>query len=162
MLLLVRFYDLTALTAFAAMVVCVTIEVVARNLIHMPTTWVEESSRLFFLYSIFMGSASAWYRKRHIVINVLPNRMTGRPKQVLTVLVNLTTGIFLLCVWAGTLYVILTNRGAISTALEIDLGWFYLSILAGLTGMIIFHFSQMIEESRRHPREKDLKDGAAS
>ena len=59
---LVRFYDIGALAAFLAMMACVLLEVVTRNIIHIPTPWAEESSRFFCVWTVFLGSASAWFR----------------------------------------------------------------------------------------------------
>ena len=62
MTVLVRFYDIGSLIAFLSMMGCIMIEVFSRNIIHMPTTWAEEASRFFCVWTVFLGSASAWYR----------------------------------------------------------------------------------------------------
>ena len=49
---LVRFFDTGALICFVAMMGCVILEVFTRNVIHIPTTWAEESSRFFFVWSV--------------------------------------------------------------------------------------------------------------
>ena len=128
---------------------CVLLEVVARNIIHVPTTWAEELSRFMCVWTVFLGSASAWARNTHIVINILPRRLKGLPKQMLTVLNQVLSGIFILCVWVGTIFIMLEQYEAKTTALEISISWFYLGLFTGTTGMVLFHLHQMIRTIRR-------------
>ena len=140
---LVRFFDLAALICFCVMMACVLVEVVARNVIKLPTTWVEELSRLLFIWTIFLGSASAWYRGSHIIINVLPRRLSDRPRLILKLVIELGTFIFLACTWGGAIYMMAYNYEATSTALEISISYFYLGLFIGITGIIIFHVRQI-------------------
>ena len=149
---ILRFYDWGALTCFCAMMGCILIEVFSRNVIHVPTTWAEEASRFFCVWSVFLGSASAWYRGAHIVIHVLITRLTGRAKQFFKVLVDLLTAIFIVSVWFGTLYIMKVSYPAKSTALEISISYFYLGLFLGMTGIIIFHFNNMIRDFRQMVR----------
>ena len=141
---LCRVYDTAALICFAAMMACVLLEVVARNIIHYPTTWVEELSRFMCVWTVFLGAASAWYRGSHIVINVLPHRLKGRPQKLLLVFGQSLSGIFLICVWIGSIYIMFIQYEAKTTALEISISWFYLALFVGSGGMIVFHAQQMI------------------
>ena len=141
-----RFYDWGALIAFCAMMGCILIEVFSRNVIKMPTTWAEESSRLFCVWSVFLGSASAWYRGAHIIIHVLVSRLAGRVKLSLKILVDILTTIFLVAVWIGTLLIMQISYPAKTTALEISISYFYLGLFLGMTGIIIFHFNNMIQD----------------
>jgi len=143
---LVRFYDLSSLIAFLAMMGCVLLEVVTRNIIHIPTTWAEESSRFFCVWAVFLGSASAWFRNAHIIINVIPHRLSGRPKLILQLLAQALTGIFVLCVWFGTIYIMIIQYPAKTTALEISISYFYLGLFVGACGIIVFH-ARMIRET---------------
>lgn len=42
---LIKAYDMGALICIGTMMGCVLLEVVARNIVHFPTTWAEELSR---------------------------------------------------------------------------------------------------------------------
>jgi TRAP-type C4-dicarboxylate transport system permease small subunit len=145
---IVRFFDIGALVCFTAMMSFVLLEVFARNVIQFPTTWAEESSRLMLVWTVFLGAASAWYRGKHIVINVLPRRISGRSKHVLQLIIQFLTAIFLLCAWGGNLWIMILNYEATTTALEISIAFFYFGVFLGLTGMIIFLFPQIVETFR--------------
>ena len=143
MTVLVRFYDIGSLIAFLSMMGCIMIEVFSRNIIHMPTTWAEEASRFFCVWTVFLGSASAWYRGSHIVIHVLTSRLTGRAKLFLQFIVEILTAIFLASVWFGGLLIMKINYPVKTTALEISITYFYLGLFLGVTGIIVFHFNAM-------------------
>ena len=146
---LVRFYDLSAMICFCLMMVCILIEVFSRNVIHFPTTWAEESSRLFCVWCVFLGAASAWYRGAHIVIHVLIGRLVGRVRSAFQLAVDILTTIFLVSVWVGTLHIMKISYPSKSTALEISISYFYLGLFIGLTGIVIFHFNAMIGNIRQ-------------
>ena len=147
---LIRVYDTGALICFCAMMGCVLLEVVARNLLHFPTTWAEELSRFMCVWTVFLGAAAAWARNTHIVIDILPRRLKGQSKRMLTMLNQTLSGIFILCVWVGTIIIMIEQHEAKTTALEISISWFYLGLFVGATGMVIFHARQMIRTFRRH------------
>ncbi len=141
---IVSFYDFTALICFSAMFACILIEVVCRNFLFMPTAWAEESSRLFCVWSVFLGSASAWHRGSHIAIDVLSTRISGYSKTTLQVSVSILCFVFLCAVWFGALSIMQTSYPSKTTALEISISYFYLGLFLGLTGMVIFQIDAMI------------------
>lgn len=144
MRILCRVYDIAALICFSVMMGCVLLEVVTRNIIQVPTTWVEELSRFMCVWTVFLGAASAWYRGSHIVINVLPHRLKGLSQKLLLIFGQVLSGIFLVCVWIGSIYIMFIQYEARTTALEISISWFYLALFVGAGGMVVFHAHQMI------------------
>ena len=149
MKILPRFYDIGALICFCLMMACILIEVVSRNLIHVPTTWAEESSRLFCVWCVFLGAASAWYRGAHIVIHVFIDRLPGRARWSIQALVDVLTAVFLVSVWVGTLYIMKISYPSKTTALEVSISYFYLGLFMGLTGIVIFHVNAMVVNIRK-------------
>jgi len=148
---LIKAYDLGALICFCAMMGCVLLEVVARNIVHFPTTWAEELSRFMCVWTVFLGAAAAWARNTHIVINILPRRLKGLPKRMLTLMNQSLSGIFILCVWGGAIAIMIEQYEATTTALEISISWFYLGLGAGASGMLVFHLHLMIRTIRNRP-----------
>lgn len=132
---------------------CVLLEVVTRNIIHVPTTWAEELSRFLCVWTVFLGAASAWARSTHIVINVLPRRLSGAPQKLLVIFGQILSAAFLLSVWIGGIFIMITQHQAKTTALEISISWFYLGLFLGTTGMVVFHVQQMIATIRKPAEE---------
>jgi TRAP-type transport system small permease protein len=145
---LIKVYDMGALICFGAMMGCVLLEVVARNIVHFPTTWAEELSRFMCVWTVFLGAAAAWARNTHIVINILPRRLKGLPKRLLTLFNQTLSGIFILCVWVGAISIMIAQYEAKTTALEISISWFYLGLFVGSSGLLIFHLHLMIRTIR--------------
>jgi TRAP-type C4-dicarboxylate transport system permease small subunit len=105
---------------------------------------------------VFLGAAAAWARNTHIVINILPRRLKGLPKRMLTLMNQTLSGIFILCVWFGSIFIMIAQYQAKTTALEISISWFYLGLFVGSTGMLIFHLYLMIR-SIRYPPDGETK-----
>lgn len=145
---LLRFYDIGALICFCAMMACILTEVVSRNIINFPTAWAGEAARLFCVWCVFLGSASAWFRGTHIVINVLPRRLAGRVKLLLQLAIEIITAIFLVAVWFGTVAIMRISYPAKTTALDISISYFYLGFFIGFTGMILFHINTLRDTIR--------------
>jgi TRAP-type C4-dicarboxylate transport system permease small subunit len=145
---LTRFYETGALISFSLMTGCVLWQVLARNVIHFPTPQVEELSRFLFVWSVFLGAATAWSRNAHIVINILSRRLKGLTKQILQLFNHALSAIFIFCVWLGTIYCMIEQFEATTSALEISISWFYLGLFIGVTGILIFHIHLVIKISR--------------
>jgi TRAP-type transport system small permease protein len=145
---LVKIFDAGALISFGAMMGCVLLEVVARNVIHIPTTWAEELSRFMCVWAVFLGSAAAWHRGAHIVVNVLPRRLKHLPKKLVMILIHLLSAVFLLSVWVGSIQIMISQHANTTSALEISISWFYLAVFIGTTGMLAFHIQQMVQTIR--------------
>ncbi len=143
-----RMYDIGALICFVAMMGCVLLEVVARDMLSISTTWAEELSRFLFVWTVFLGAASAWHRGMHIVIDVLPRRLSRLPKKLLLLCIHALSALFLASVWIGALAIMIEQYPAKTTALEISISWFYLGLFVGTTGMLIFHVDLVLRTIR--------------
>lgn len=151
-----KFYDIGSLICFLAMFFCIGIEVISRNVIHMPTTWAEELSRLFCVWSVFLGSASAWRRGAHITIVALLTRLRGKAEKSLILFVDFVCAAFLAAVWYGTIRLMFESYTTKTTALEMSISVFYLGLLLGLTGMLIFHFERIARDVGIQIGRKDV------
>jgi TRAP-type C4-dicarboxylate transport system permease small subunit len=100
------------------------------------------------VWAVFLGSASAWYRGAHIVVNVLPRRLKNLPKKCLMILIHSLSGLFLLCVWVGSIQIMYSQYPSKTSAMEISISWFYLGLFVGSTGMLIFHIQQVLRTIR--------------
>ena len=143
-----RMYDIGALMCFVAMMGCVLLEVVARDMFSISTTWAEELSRFLFVWAVFLGAASAWHRGVHIVIDVLPRRLSRVPQKGLLLGIHALSALFLACLWIGALAIMIEQYPAKTTALEISISWFYLGLFVGTTGMVVFHIDLILRTIR--------------
>jgi TRAP-type C4-dicarboxylate transport system permease small subunit len=135
---LLKFYDLGPLLTFCAMFMCVGIEVIGRNILMLPTTWAEEMARFFCVWSVFLEAASAWYRGAHISIVVLLTRLPDKPQKWLRATVEAVCALFVLAVLVGTVILMQESYESKTVALEMSISVFYLGLLIGLSGMLLF------------------------
>ena len=160
MKLMIRFFDFGALVFFIGMFLSVMVEVVSRNLIHAPTYWAEEASRFLCVWCVFFGSVSPWFRGSHIVIDVLLRRVSGLPKLILDKVVSILTATVLIVVWIGTLALIKSSFPLTTANLQISVSYYYLALLIGVSGMIVYHIKAMLSRGNERPEhETTIKKG---
>ena len=72
-----------------AMVVVLTIEVVARYVFNSPTIWAYDTAIFMFGYTGLLGGAYALKNKEHINVDLIYARLSPRGKAVLDVITGL-------------------------------------------------------------------------
>lgn len=160
---IVRVYDGLALAVegltvalAAVLVVVVTGGVVARYVLYIGLVWVEEVSRLTFVWVVFLGAYLALRRRAHLSITVLVDRLPARPRQVVRIASTLLVLAFLgVLVWYGTVLVLQTWQfGRVTAMLGISAAWGYLAVpVAGVL---------MLVEVVRQTLEPELPGGASA
>ena len=68
----------------------------------------------------------------------------GRLLLVVTLLIEIVTVVFLLCVFWGTITIMKSSYDMKATALQISMSYFYLGLLIGSFGMLVYLFEGMI------------------
>ncbi len=134
--LLWRVIDLTALTAFAVMLVLVTSQVVFRYVLEVSVPWTEEAARWFYAWQVFLGSALAMRSRIHLQITVLLDRFSGRPRAALDLLSALTGLGFLVGIIWGSLLMIRAVYPVQAGSFPVSTSYLYLSIPVGLIAMV--------------------------
>jgi TRAP-type C4-dicarboxylate transport system permease small subunit len=145
---LARLYDLGALACFLAVTALVSVEVVTRNLFSESIIWAEEASRFFTVWTVFLGSAGAWFRGTHITINMLPRRLYGRTYWGLKLVIEVLNSLFLAALMGGTILLMQVSGAAKTTAMEISINYLYLAVAVGGAGMVVFQVNRFIETFR--------------
>lgn len=113
----------------------VFINVVLRYCFHYSLSWVDEAARYMFIWLIWIGADYTLANRKHLRIDILSSRLTGKSRIALE--------IFVLTLWCGfsaflgiqgvKLVSVVVRTGQLSTAMQISMGWAYLCIpLAGI------------------------------
>lgn len=134
--LLWRVIDVTALTAFAVMLVLVTSQVVFRYVLEVSVPWTEEAARWFYAWQVFLGSALAMRSRIHLQITVLLDRFSGRPRAALDLLSALAGLGFLVGIIWGSLLMIRAVYPVQAGSFPVSTSYLYLSIPVGLIAMV--------------------------
>ena len=90
-----NFLKFIGIFLLVAMVLSIFMQVVSRYVFGRPHMWVEEFATYCFIWTVFIGSAYALIKRRHIVIRTLVDYFPERVKELLEIFVNLGMLIFL-------------------------------------------------------------------
>ncbi|BAU96676.1 C4-dicarboxylate transport system permease small protein [Corynebacterium suranareeae] len=124
-----------ASTILFAVLVCVTVwQVFSRQVLHNPSTWSEELSKLLFVWLSFIGSAFLFGERGHIAVDFLARKLPLKTQRVLQVIVQLLVVLFALLgmIWGGYLAASIAWNQQL-TALPLTIGWVYVVIpIAGI------------------------------
>jgi len=119
-----------------ALVLDVVWQVAARYLVKTPSSFTDELARFLLIWVGLFGSAYALGKKRHLAIDLLPSKLTGKKKKNLLIFINALVILFafsVLVIGGIRLVFITLSLNQISPALGIPLGYIYLSLpLSGL------------------------------
>jgi TRAP-type transport system small permease protein len=144
-----KLIDVTALVAFAVMLVLVTLQVVFRYVIQVSVPWTEEAARWFYAWQIFLGSSLAMRDRLHLQITVLLDRFSGKPRAVLDFLTALTGLGFLTGVIWGSLLMIRAVYPVQAGSFPVSTSYLYLSIPVGLIAMLALAARDVVGSARR-------------
>lgn len=66
----------------------VTFDIITRTIGH-PWLWLQEVTSTFFIYAIFIGTASATRRNDHLYLTALSEAMHGTPRLIIEILIRI-------------------------------------------------------------------------
>lgn len=123
-------------------------QVFTRFVLQNPSSYTEELARYLLVWLGLLGAAYAVGRKMHLAIDLLPQKLTGRKRLLLEIVIQLFVFIFAATVMlsGGVGLVGLTLMlQQVSAALQIKLGYVYLVLpLSG--GLMMFYSGTYIVE----------------
>ncbi len=123
-------------------VVNVLWQVFTRFVLADPSSFTDELARYLLIWIGLLGASYAAGRQMHLAIDLLPARLTGRPRFYLGVLIEACIFLFALSVLVigGIHLVALTlTLGQTSAALHVPLGYVY--FVLPLSGLLMMFFS---------------------
>ena len=83
-----------AITGFSITVMC---DILTRTIGH-PWLWLQEATMTFFVYGIFLGTATATRRNDHLYLAIIAESFTGTPRMVLETISRAVVLIVALCI----------------------------------------------------------------
>jgi TRAP-type C4-dicarboxylate transport system permease small subunit len=113
-----------------ALVLMVTANVFARYVLEVGILWIEEMSRLAFVWMVFLGAYVALCRKGHMAIEIGLQKLPEPAQRPVLIFSRVLVLVFLVVLaWAGAQLVLMTvTLGRQSPILGISAAWGYLSV----------------------------------
>ncbi|WP_118138239.1 TRAP transporter small permease [Oceanicella sp. SM1341] len=115
------------IACLAALFVLLLVNVVARSFSLASFPWFDEVVQGLFAWMVFTGAAALWREKDHFAVDWLPLALTGRPAQMLHILLALLSICFLAAMtWYG--FGLARSARALTPILEMPVSLFYAAI----------------------------------
>ena len=104
------------------------IEVIMRYVFNSSIIFVEELSRILLIWTGFIGAAIALHEKAHVGIDFVQEKLTGLPKRIVLVTINLLMILFCAVIFFASLKVVPRQINQTLPTLRISMFWPYLAI----------------------------------
>ena len=134
--------------AFGALVVTVSAQVFARNVLSMGLGWSLDLAQLLFAWCIFIGAAIAVRRRLHYHVDLFPEGWV-RVQALLGLVAFLASTVVVgVMIASGVIMLEVTGR-RFNQALRISQAWFYAAIPVSAGAAAVFLVEQAVAELRR-------------
>lgn len=127
------------------MVVIISLQVFLRTFFDFSFTWAEEIARYVMLYQIWIGASLAVKEDAHLRITTFRDKYSKKGKMNFEIFIIVLWTVFagFMTIKSGQLVKILFNRGQVSPAMQIPMGYAYASVTIGC-GLMIFRLLQKL------------------
>lgn len=123
------------------MLVSVLWQITTRYFLGISSAVTDELARYLLIWIGTLGAAYVSGKKMHLAIDLLPRKLTGKSKQILNIVINLSIILFALLamVIGGSRLVYVTYiLGQTSAAIQIPLAYVYL--ILPFSGLLIIYY----------------------
>lgn len=131
----------TLVVLMGLMVINVTWQVLSRYVVQNPSSFTDELSRYMLIWLGMLGAAHVAGKDQHLAIDILPKKLTGKPKLKLLILINVLVLLFAMIamVLGGSNLVYITYiLEQKSATLQIPLAYIYAII--PLSGLLVVYY----------------------
>lgn len=147
------------------LVIDVLWQVFSRYVLNDPSSFTEELARFLLMWVGLLGASYAAGKKMHLAVDILPNKLEGKRKSYLTLLILVCTVLFALTVmvFGGIRLVTITLfLGQTAAALQMPLGYVYL--ILPISGLLIAFYAILfiVDEFRLMSGKSALFDNNSS
>ncbi len=147
---IIQFADVLGGLLIAILFLVVLLQVVARVVLHVPTSWTVEFGRVLFVAIVFIGSVVLMYSHGHMVITTLLEKLPPRIKKGVEIFNALLLSLLLFIFCYGAVEKTVTNWDIVIPTLEwMTNGYMYLIVLLGGLGMLVCALIDLVALFRR-------------
>jgi len=135
----------------AAMVLCVTWQIVSRYLLADPSQWTEELARFLLIWIGLLGGSYAYHVKMHLGLDLLSQKLRGNPRKVYAVVVHALVAVFSAAVFVvGGLRIVqmTTELKQYSAALGVPMAFVYSALPISGAMLILYAVVGMVAALR--------------
>ena len=124
------------------LVICVIWQVLSRYVMGKPSTITDELARYLFMWVALIGAAYTTGQKRHLAIDLLTMKLTGKSKIINEIFIQISIAAFafIVLVFGGTNLALKTlSTGQLTPALGLEMGYIYFCL--PISGALMMFYS---------------------
>ncbi len=103
-------------------------QIISRSLLGMSSVLIPDISRFLFIWLVFLGMVLIYLHRQHLVIEFLVTRLSGRVRQRLTTVIQISMAVFFLILIRYGWRIMLIRMDISYTGWEIPTGYAYLAV----------------------------------
>lgn len=131
------------------MIACVVIQVYARFFLASAPSWTEELARIFFIYSVAFGAGIGVRDRAFVRLDLMRNMIGARRYTVMQSAIHLVVAVFALLAAGHSLKFVSIGFEEKSPALELNMGYAFISMTLMLLALAVFCVEQAWLEFRK-------------
>lgn len=141
-------------------VIIIFAQVVMRYVFKDSLSWSEELARYIFLYQIWLGASLAVKRQSHLRIEIINAKLSPRNKIIFDTFAKIIWLIFsvFLAYMSLQLTITISQRGQLSPAMRIPMGYAYASVPIG-SGLMAFRLIQQLYYNMKNLKALNETEG---
>lgn len=137
-----------AVISLLAMIACVVTQVYARFFLASAPSWTEELARIFFIYSVAFGAGIGVRDGAFVRLDLMRNVIGVRRYSMMQGIIHIVIALFALVAGAHSLKFISIGFEEKSPALELNMGYAFMSMTLLLLALAVFCLEQAWLEFR--------------
>lgn len=142
-----------AISVIIVCVICFTVlfQVLSRFILKVPLSWTEELSRFALIWLTFIAASVALRGDGHFAIDVVSHHLTAKTKRIHEIAILVSMLIYLVLILYTGLQLLPIAQMQESAALDVHMGYVYLSIPVGAALMIfnvLIKIGRLLNNSR--------------
>lgn len=142
-----RLFQAGAVFSLTLMILIVGIQVFARYFLQSSPSWTEEAARIMFIYGVAFGTGTGIRNGDFIRLDLIDKYLPPRKRWWLDVFTDVIIIVFGVILLAGSVQFIRLGVDELSPALEISMGFVFISMSVIGIAIILFtlmHLRQLI------------------
>ena len=132
-----------------------TLQVLTRYVLNASLSWTEECARYTFVWTSMMGTAVAYKRGAHVVLDLISARLKGGLKKGQIILSHVLVITLCLIMLINCPALLAVSARQPSTAMHIPMIYFYISVPLGFAAVIIHALDGILQTfEKEQPAEQ--------
>ena len=142
---LIRLQTVGGVLALAAIIICNSLGIFFRYVLRDPFTWTEELSVILFIWVVFLGATAAAGAKRHVVVDIIADRVAKKNLARIDILTRVISLGFLLILAYGGFQLIPMMNAHYSVALNVPKSFYYIPVTIFACSMCLIIIDEILD-----------------